>query len=458
MHASIHAQLFPPFRLRPRSIRWCTCALLPYRCGGTIVAIVVAPSRLSWTTLRHRLAMVVSPPGKYESELVTNWDKFYNRNQANFFKDRTWVDREFKDLREEPAAAGGRGGGEGACRSPTPVSSHSPTCGGAAGGTQEEVDRGGDSSWLLDVNCLAETHRRTEEEQPGSGSAGAKRMLVVDVGCGVGNTLVPLLAKNGNVDAVGVDCSEKAVALLRQRVAERQGQAKGASSSSSSCAAAAGPACSVAVEEKNTHESPTTGREPTRECAAAAPDSSTPLPPPLLLRGRLLSAETWDITQGPLPAELCKPGTADAVLLVFVLSAIPPQYHSVVIDRCLQLLRPGSGVLLFRDYGRLDMAQLRFARTHKATMDANYYVRQDGTLAYYFDKDELRRLMGDSCEELENEYFLREFTNRKKGVSMKRVWVQARFRRVDPTDPKEESVAAGRTTMTADEKELLAPR
>eukprot|EP00918_Siedleckia_nematoides_P096139 GHVU01210833.1.p1 GENE.GHVU01210833.1~~GHVU01210833.1.p1 ORF type:complete len:324 (-),score=49.90 GHVU01210833.1:549-1520(-) len=297
MHASIHAQLFPPFRLRPRSIRWCTCALLPYRCGGTIVAIVVAPSRLSWTTLRHRLAMVVSPPGKYESELVTNWDKFYNRNQANFFKDRTWVDREFKDLREEPAAAGGRGGGEGACRSPTPVSSHSPTCGGAAGGTQEEVDRGGDSSWLLDVNCLAETHRRTEEEQPGSGSAGAKRMLVVDVGCGVGNTLVPLLAKNGNVDAVGVDCSEKAVALLRQRVAERQGQAKGASSSSSSCAAAAGPACSVAVEEKNTHESPTTGREPTRECAAAAADSSTPLPPPLLLRGRLLNAETWDITQ-----------------------------------------------------------------------------------------------------------------------------------------------------------------
>lgn len=51
-----------------------------------------------------------------------------------------------------------------------------------------------------------------------------------------------------------------------------------------------------------------------------------------------------------------------------------------------QVLKPG-GSLLFRDYGLYDHAMLRFGRGHK--ISDSFYVRQDGTRAYYFSEGEL---------------------------------------------------------------------
>lgn len=71
-----------------------------------------------------------------------------------------------------------------------------------------------------------------------------------------------------------------------------------------------------------------------------------------------------------------QPASLDIITMVFVLSAIHPDRFVDVLRNLHQLLAPG-GVLLFRDYGLYDMAQLRFKAGHK--ISENFYMRQDGT-------------------------------------------------------------------------------
>jgi methyltransferase-like protein 6 len=117
----------------------------------------------------------------------------------------------------------------------------------------------------------------------------------------------------------------------------------------------------------------------------------------------------------------------DVVSLVFVLSAIHPDKFSVALENVLRALKPG-GVLLFRDYGLHDMAQLRFKAGNK--LGENFYVRQDGTRSYYFTPELVKRL-GEAAgfQVLDNEYVHRMTVNKKEGVEAKRVFVQARLRK-----------------------------
>lgn len=111
--------------------------------------------------------------------------------------------------------------------------------------------------------------------------------------------------------------------------------------------------------------------------------------------------------------------------LVFVLSAIHPEKMLAVLQNIVQVLKPG-GLLFFRDYGLYDHAMLRFNPANK--LSDNFYVRQDGTRAYYFSKDLVETLFHQAgFQTLDSEYAFRRTVNKKEGVDVPRIFVQAKF-------------------------------
>ena len=156
-------------------------------------------------------------------------------------------------------------------------------------------------------------------------------VTVLEVGAGAGNTAFPLLAMNQNTSLRlhACDYSKKAIGLIRS-------------------------------QEAYTSQ----------------------------LQPATLHASVWDAASTSLPDGLT-PGSLDLVLLIFIFSALSPSQWNQAVKNVWDLLKPG-GEVLFRDYGRGDLAQVRFKKGRY--LDENFYVRGDGTRVYFFEQDELRQI------------------------------------------------------------------
>ncbi len=69
---------------------------------------------------------------------------------------------------------------------------------------------------------------------------------------------------------------------------------------------------------------------------------------------------------------------------------------------------------------------MRFKKGSK--LAENFYVRQDGTCAYFFSQEHLTALCAEAglrCEESSD--ILRQYANRQQKAARYRVWIHAKF-------------------------------
>uniref|UniRef100_A0A3Q3GXU9 tRNA N(3)-cytidine methyltransferase n=2 Tax=Kryptolebias marmoratus TaxID=37003 RepID=A0A3Q3GXU9_KRYMA len=280
------------------------------------------------------------PPEKqeeYDSRASEYWNEFYTIHENRFFKDRHWLFTEFPELaprchlnhESQPSVSGADG-----CRRNGP-----------------DPEQRGESAVSSPDGC----------DFPGSSAT----YRILEVGCGVGNTVFPIL-KTNNDPGLFIYCCDFS---------------------------------GTAVELVKTNP-----EYDSQRCFAFVHDLS--------------DAEA----NYPVPD-----GTLDVIVLIFVLSALHPDKMRASISRLARLLKPG-GVMLLRDYGRYDMAQLRFKKGR--CLSENFYVRGDGTRVYFFTQDELHELFAEAgLEKVQNLVDRRLQVNRGKQLTMYRVWIQCKYRK-----------------------------
>jgi tRNAThr (cytosine32-N3)-methyltransferase len=170
-------------------------------------------------------------------------------------------------------------------------------------------------------------------------------------------------------------------------------------------------------------------------------------------------ADVWDVAAEPTESEDSLPpglgeGSVDVVVLIFIFSALNPDQWNRALHNIWRVLKPG-GCVLFRDYGRGDLAQVRFKKGRY--MAENFYIRGDGTRVYFFDMEELRQIWGrwapekgvqvdletksesvaaDPAAPFEVKHLgvdRRLIVNRQTKLKMYRCWMQGNFQKRDDT-------------------------
>lgn len=155
---------------------------------------------------------------------------------------------------------------------------------------------------------------------------------------------------------------------------------------------------------------------------------------------KFIQADVWDVAGDSFPPGL-EEGSVDVAVMVFIFSALAPQEWARAVENVHRLLKPG-GLVCFRDYGRGDLAQVRFRKGRY--LEENFYIRGDGTRVYFFDQDELAHIwtgqtpVADGEPEVSGSKFTVEklgadrrlLVNRALKTKMYRCWLQGRFRKI----------------------------
>ncbi|KAH9621388.1 hypothetical protein KSS87_005218 [Heliosperma pusillum] len=138
-----------------------------------------------------------------------------------------------------------------------------------------------------------------------------------------------------------------------------------------------------------------------------------------------INAFVCDLTSDNLSEQIL-PASVDIVTMIFVLSAVSPEKISSVMQNIRKILKP-NGLVLFRDYATGDLAQERFICKDQKISE-NFYVRGDGTRAFYFSEEYLRKLFeetGFGTEEIG--LCCKQVENRSQELIMNRRWIQGVF-------------------------------
>lgn len=307
-------------------------------------------TNISTILSQNRRSATTFTVSKHSKEAAKNWDKFYKNHQDRFFKDRHWTSREFGSQ-----IAG---------------SSSTPTAEGIAGSVKPKAGNAEDD--------------REEETQMISQDLGGNtgENVLLEVGCGVGNMLYPLLEAKEGLKVHCCDFSARAVDMVR----------------------------------------------------------SHPLYDP-----QRVNAFVFDLTSPPntpsLSSHLTSPPynswpNITTISLIFVLSAIPPHLHASVLTSLADLL-PNGGHILFRDYAYGDLSQVRYHTKKDAAWaepslltddpEHNWYRRGDNTFNYFFKQQHLQKLAQQVGLQGDVETLRRTAVNRKSEINMQRRFVQAKW-------------------------------